>query len=193
MWSEIGFGLKLTGSVNDEGVQISHATKSGGLLEWEKELANGVAIASSGTIDFGGASGGDGLEERFALKGGAAFAVGPAVLEDKVQPFFDEGWGAVPEKGVLKDDDIMVEEELLLGLHIDHVVGVEFVKVAHGDANNGFSGGDEMAIDARTMGHRVGVNEEDSASHGVRRGIFLSNSLNYNEQGQQQIGESGLT
>jgi hypothetical protein len=57
----------------------------------------------------------------------------------------------------------------------------------------GFSGGDEMAIDARTMGHRVSVNEEDSASHDVRRGIFLSNSLNYNEQGKQQIGESGLT
>jgi hypothetical protein len=50
-----------------------------------------------------------------------------------------------------------------------------------------------MAIDARTMGHRMGVKEEDSASHDVRRGIFLSNSLNYKEQGKQQIGESGLT
>jgi hypothetical protein len=193
MWSEIGFGLKLTGSVNDERVQVGHTTKSGGLFEREKEFADGVAIAASGTVDFGGASGGDGLEERFALKGGAAFAVGPAVLEDKVQPFFDEGWGAVPEKGVLKDDDIMVEEELLFGLHIDHVVRVEFVQMADGDALDGFSGGDEMAIDARTMGHRMGVKEEDSASHDVRRGIFLSNSLNYNEQGKQQIGESGLT
>jgi hypothetical protein len=127
MRSEIGFGLKLTGSVNDEGVQVGHATKSGGLLEREEELANRVAIAASGAIDFSSASGGDGLEERFSLKGGAAFAVGPAVLKDEVQPFFDEGWGAIPEKGVLKDDDIMVEEELLFGLHIDHVVGVKFV------------------------------------------------------------------
>ena len=89
MWSEIGFGLKLTGSVNDERVQVGHATKSGCLFEGKKEFANGVAIASSGAIDLGAASGGDGLEERFALKGGAAFAVGPAILEDKVQPFFD--------------------------------------------------------------------------------------------------------
>jgi hypothetical protein len=89
MWSEIGFGLKSTGSVNDERVQVGHATKSGGLFEREKEFADGVAIAASGTVDFGGASGGDGLEERFALKGGAAFSIGPAILEDKVQPFFD--------------------------------------------------------------------------------------------------------
>ncbi len=89
MRSEIGFGLKLTGSVNDERVQVGHATKSGCLFEGKKEFANGVAIASSGAIDLGAASGGDGLEERFALKGGAAFAVGPAILEDKVQPFFD--------------------------------------------------------------------------------------------------------
>jgi hypothetical protein len=59
------------------------------LFEGKKEFANGVAIASSGAIDFGAASGGDGLEERFALKCGAAFSIGPAILEDKVQPFFD--------------------------------------------------------------------------------------------------------
>jgi hypothetical protein len=58
--------------------------------------------------------------------------------------------------------------------------------MADGDANNGFSGGQEMAIDARAMGHRMGVKEEDSASHDVRKHIFLLNSLNYNEQGGSQ-------
>jgi hypothetical protein len=42
--------------------------------------------------------------------------------------------------------------------------------MADGDACDGFGGSDEMAIDARTMGHRMGVKEEDSASHDVRRG-----------------------
>lgn len=179
--------------MNDEWIQIGHAAKSGGLFEGEEELANAVAIASGGTIDFGGASGGDSLEERFALKSGAAFAIGPAMLEDKVEPFFDQGWGAVPEEGVLEDDDVVVEEEFLFSVDIDHVVGVEFVKMADGDTFEGFGGGHEVTIDARAMGHRMGVEEEDSASHEVQREEFPSGGWKIQRARRCGILESGLT
>lgn len=66
----------------------------------------------------------------------------------------------------------MVEEEFLFGIDVDHVVWIDGVQMADGDALDGFGGRDEMTIDARAMGHRVGVEEEDLASHGVRRVYF---------------------
>ncbi len=54
------------------------------------------------------------------------------MLQHQVYPLLHQRWAAVPIERMLPDDDIVLEKQRLLGLHLNVVVGIELIHIADG-------------------------------------------------------------
>jgi hypothetical protein len=56
------------------------------------------------------------------------------MFQHQVKPLLDDGWATIPVKRMLKNDDVMLDQQLLFSLDINVKVGVAFVQVIDGYA-----------------------------------------------------------
>jgi hypothetical protein len=132
-----------------------------GLIEGEEQLADREAIAATGLISALRSARRDGGHHELAMEAVAARAVGPADLEDEVEPLLHDGGAGVPVEGMLEDDQIMVRKQSLLMGHIDREMRILGVEIANGDALEAADGCDHGPLDERRRQARMREEDED--------------------------------
>ncbi len=63
----------------------------------------------------------------------ATAPIGKSMLQYKVNPLFQQGWGTVPVKGVLPDHDVMGKQQFLFPFYINMKIRITFIEVMKGN------------------------------------------------------------
>ena len=58
-------------------------------------------------------------------------AEGKTVLQYLIHPLLEDGGAGVPVEGVLEEDDIVLQQQLLLMGHVDEGVGIALAEIVH--------------------------------------------------------------
>lgn len=74
------------------------------------------------------------IEENLAMQCCSASAVGETMLQDEILSFFQNRRCRIPVQGMLKNNDIMLKQSLLLSLYIYLKVRVLCIEVDQRDA-----------------------------------------------------------
>ena len=88
------------------------------------------------------------------------------MFQHQVEPLFNDGGAAVPEKWMLPDNDIVLQQQLLFPLYIDIEIGIGFVEVMKRNALEVLRMRHEPAVHARSFECGMGEEDED-AGHGA--------------------------
>ncbi len=123
------FFRKQVGTMYHKGRHVYHIAQAGSLPKRGQELWNGEIIHISFLVNFPPSSGGDGGEYLLAFQCSTSPAISKSVLQDQVDPFFDNGWGTVPVKGMLPDINVMFKQQILFPVHIDMKIRILLVEV----------------------------------------------------------------
>ena len=143
---------------------VAHAAEVKGLFQRGQQLAHGKAVITFGLVSRRPAAGADHAQHPFAAQRFPLRTVGPAMFQYQVLPLFEEGWRAIPIKGVLQDDQIMVGQQLLFTGNVDVKIRISLVEIIQGDARQLGQAAQQLAMNARLFQRRMGKQNQD-ASH----------------------------
>lgn len=157
------------GAVQHPGRQPAHAAQAGRLGLGEQEGVQAVFVMTAGCVGGGAAASGAQQPEVLALQGLTPGPIGPAEAQHLVHPELEQGGHAVPVQRVQPDQQARLGQGLLLGLHIDVVVGIEGIEVAGLQMAGAVGGGagrlQQLLTDMGLGQIGVGTQEED-VGHG---------------------------
>ena len=149
--------------VRHEGRQIVHSAEPRRLFNGGQQLSHAVAIVAPLAICLLPASRGDGAENELALERFALVAIRPAMLQHQVHPLLQDRRRAVPEEGVLQDDDIVTHEQLLLALDVDVEVRISLVKIVKLHTLETSYGLHQCAVDLRFFERWMSKEDQNAA------------------------------
>ena len=133
-----------------------------GLLERREQLPDREAVIALVLIRLLPASGRDDVQQLLAAEGASLPSVGPAMLEDEVLPLLQQRRRAVPEEGVLENDDVVGDEQRLLARHVDVEIGICLVEVVDGETLALRQLGQEAPMHPRSLEGRMRELDEDT-------------------------------
>jgi len=105
-------------------------TQMGALLKGSQQLRNSEVIEAIALVARFAAGRCDHLLKVLAAQFVPIVAVRESILQHPVHPLFKQRRTAVPVEGMLKHQDIVVEQEALFLRHVDEEVWVDFVEVS---------------------------------------------------------------
>src|SRR4029077_21225607 len=92
-------------------------------------------------------------------------AVGKSILQHQVFPLLQERRAAIPVKRMLKNDDIVAQQQLLLAVHVHEEIGVFFIEIVDRHILQGAHGSDELSIDSGFLESRMSKLNQNSFGH----------------------------
>jgi hypothetical protein len=130
------------------------------LLERAQQFVHREAVVAAGAVAVLGAADRGADHPLLAVQLVAADRVGEAGLQHRVEPRLEDRWRRVPVQRELQHEAVVLEQQRLLGQHVDRLVGVERGEIAHGHMRLTAQRGDPGPVDARVLEARVGDDGE---------------------------------
>jgi hypothetical protein len=149
-------------AVSHERRQIRHAAENVRLLDRGQQLLHGEAVVPAMAVGVFAPAGRNHAEDELADERSAFRAVGPAVLQHKIDPLLQQRRNRVPEERVLQNQDFVLLEQGLFPLHINVEIRVRLVKVVKGGAGEILDCRRQTLVDAGLLESGMSEDYEDA-------------------------------
>jgi hypothetical protein len=155
-----------------------HAAEAHRLFKGGKEFRHREMVVPISLIRVRRPAGGQSSQSGFSVKAIPAAAVGKAIFQHQIAPLFLQRRATVPIKRMLKYDDVVVLQQLLLARNVDVKVWIRLVQIVERDAWQVPGRRRQRTIDPRFLDRGMGKKHKD-AGGSRHSGRVLAGSANW--------------